>query len=888
MIDTDDLSLRRADYRPPAFWIDTVDLDFDLREKETIVRATLTGYRNKDENPANRPLVLQGEQLKTRRVASHGVELDPLSYVETDHTLTLVNAPDRFTISTAVALYPQDNTSLVGLYRSGSNYYTDLEPMGFRRLTWFLDRPDVMARFRTRIEADRSSCPVLLSNGNLVEQGEAADGRHWVRWEDPIPKPSYLFALVAGDLRRHSGVFTTMSGREVQLEIWVDPENVHKCTHTLESLKRAMRWDEERFGREYDLDIYMIVAVNDFNGGAMENKGLNIFNSKYVLADPDTTTDDDFESIESCVAHEYFHNWTGNRVTLQDWFQLTLKEGLTVYRDQEFSAEMTSGPVKRIESVQNLRERQFPEDDGAMSHPVRPDEVIAIENFYTATVYDKGAEVIRMCAELLGRDGFRRGMDLYFDRHDGQAVTCDDFLGAMQGANNVNLEQFTRWYAQSGTPIVSVAGELDEATHIYTLNVRQELPAVKEDPGPLLIPIRMALFNENGAAVPLRCDGESFLAQTDRVLWLREREQSFSFTEIDGPVVPSLFRGFSAPVRCVIERSRAELRFLAAHETDPVSRWDAGQELALSVIVELTGGERPGELDSTLTASLGEVLNDASLDMSLRALMLNLPGERVVAQRLDPVDPEAIHQARRLVEKEVGRALRARFEDTYMELNDGAPYANDRMSIGRRRLKNVALGYLCSAGDEETPALAKRQFDGADNMTDALAALRCLVDIEDPLRAVAMDAFYQRWRDQPLVLDKWFAIQAKSNAPNTFEQVVELSKHRDFTVTNPNRLFSLLSTFAHQNPAHFHRVDGAAYEFIADRVIEVDAINPVTAARLASAFLTWRRLEPRRRAALEAVLRRLEATELSTNTDEIVRRALAPPQTAETEARRTG
>jgi aminopeptidase N len=870
-------ALRRLDYRPPDFLIDTVELDFDLREDGTRVAARLAVRRNPAENPGGRPLVLHGKLLETLRVAVDGRDLGPGEYVESDEELEIPEVPDAFTLETEVRIHPERNTALLGLYRSGGSFYTDLEPEGFRRLTWFLDRPDVMARYTTRIEADRAACPVLLANGNPAGAGPAGDGRHWARWEDPWPKPSYLFALVAGDLGCHRGTFTTASGREVRLEVWTEHENVAKCDHALRSLQRAMAWDEERFGREYDLDVYMIVAVGDFNGGAMENKGLNVFNSKFVLAAPETATDEDYEAIEGVIAHEYFHNWTGNRVTLRDWFQLTLKEGLTVYRDQEFSADMTSAAVKRIASVRGLRERQFVQDAGPMAHPVRPDEVVEIGNFYTATVYEKGAEVIRMVATLLGREGFRRGMDLYFERHDGQAVTCDDFRAAMADANGVDLARFGRWYEQSGTPTVTARGAADGAGG-YALVLRQSLAEGRLDPGPLVIPVRMGCLGPDGAPRPLALEGEDPAeAPLERVLALTEREQTFRFVGLDGPVVPSLFRDFSAPVRCEIERTRDELAFLLAHDPDPVSRWDAGQELALGVLVDLARRSAEGralELDRGLVDAFASVLDDPTLDGSLVALTLRLPDEAVVAQRFDVVDPAAIHAARSFVEEELARALRPRLERVHAELDDGAPYANDRASVDRRRRRNLALAYLCRTGADEAIALAARQFDRADDMTDSIAALRCLVEAGGDARDDALARFHARWRHEPLVLDKWFAVQAVSSAEDTFERVVALVGHPDFTHRNPNRVRSVLATFSQLNPARFHRADGAAYDFFAEQVLTVDALNPKVAARLATAFLPWRRFEPGRRAAQEAALRRLAAAELSKDAGEVVGRAL--------------
>ncbi|MEM7305256.1 MAG: aminopeptidase N [Planctomycetota bacterium] len=873
-------ALRRLDYRAPDFFIDTVDLDFDLREEQTVVRARLSVRRNEGQEFAGRPLVLHGEELTTRRVTVDGVDVAEEVFRDAQSTLQLDGVPDSFTLETEVVLHPEKNTRLLGLYRSGGNFYTDLEPEGFRRVTWFLDRPDVMARFTTRIEADRDRCPVLLSNGNPAGAGELDGGRHWARWDDPFPKPSYLFAMVAGDLRCHRDDVTTASGRKVALEIWVEPENIDKCEHALRSLERSMKWDEERFGREYDLDVYMVVAVGDFNAGAMENKGLNVFNSKYVLAKPETATDDDYEGVEGVIAHEYFHNWTGNRVTLRDWFQLTLKEGLTVYRDQEFSADMTSQAVKRIADVRGLRLRQFEQDAGPMAHPVRPDEVVEMGNFYTTTVYEKGAEVVRMYETLLGRDGFRKGMDLYFERHDGEAVTCDDFRAAMADANGADLGHFGRWYAQSGTPTVQVRADYDASAQAYSLTMSQALPAGKLNPGPLPIPVRMGLLGADGRDLPLNLDGEAGGGATSRVLLLSESEQTFRFTGVAARPVPSLFRGFSAPVRCEIERERAELAFLLAHDSDAFQRWDAGQELALQVLIELTAASAAGErlrLDPLLVEAYGSVLADTELDGSLRALTLRLPDESVVAQRLSDVDPDAIHAARSFAVVEIARSLRDRWLEVY-RANSDASYANDKASIDRRRLKNRALIYLTQLGESELNELAATQFAGADNMTDSELALGCLVDLGGRYREDALAAFYARWREDPLVIDKWFRAQAISSAEDTFERVVELSQHPDFTLKNPNRMRSLLGSFAQLNLVRFHRADGAAYAFVVDQLLELDRLNPKIASRLATSFLSWRQFEPGRRAAMRTQIERVaEHPGLSKDVGEVVERALEEP-----------
>ncbi len=873
----------RKDYRPPAYTIETVELDFDLADEFTTVKAALDVRRTKD-CPAGAPLELDGEDLDLRGVKVDGRALRADEYsLDAEGRLVLPGLPERCRLETEVRIKPHENTQLSGLYTSSGNYCTQCEAMGFRRITYFLDRPDVMARYTTRITADQAKCPVLLSNGNRTGAGELPGGRHWVAWEDPFPKPSYLFALVAGALERHAGTFTTRSGRQVKLELWVEPQNLDKCEHALRSLQDSMRWDEERYGREYDLDIYMIVAVNDFNMGAMENKGLNVFNSKYVLARPDTATDDDYEAIQGVIGHEYFHNWTGNRVTCRDWFQLTLKEGLTVFRDQQFSADMTSAAVKRIADVRGLRVGQFPEDAGPMAHPIRPDSYISMDNFYTATVYRKGAEVIRMMHTLLGEERWRRGMDLYFERHDGQAVTCVDFRQALQDGSGVDLTRFERWYEQAGTPVVEAVGEWDEKASTYTLTLRQSYPdGSKTAAGaacqPVPIPVVTALLGARGQELPLRLSGEQG-APTERVLLLQEAEQRFVFAGVTERPVPSLLRGFSAPVRLRVERAQDELAFLMAHDGDAFNRWDAGQELSTKLLLALAADAQAGRPLVVPTAYIEaqrQVLTDARLDGSLRALALSLPAEQQLAQEVSEVDPDALHAAREHVRRELARALRGELLATFEAADTGEAYRHDSASVDRRRLKNAALVYL-SLLDE--PAARERplvQLRKADNMSDASAALSVLASVDGPERDQALAEFYGRWRHDPLVLDKWFTVQATSSLPDTLARVRELTKHADFTLKNPNRVRALVGAFAMSNQARFHAKDGSGYAFLADLVLDLDALNPQVAARMVSAMNQWRRFEPTRRALMEQQLRRIAGREgLSKDTYEIVARALA-------------
>ena len=866
------MRIYRKDYTPPAFSVDAVDLSFELDPVATLVKATLQIERNPDAVERSSALELQGDELELRSACLDGRPVDSARFEADSQSLRIEDVPDRFVLETEVVIHPKANTKLMGLYTSNGMFCTQCEAEGFRRITYYLDRPDVMARFRARIEADRTKYPILLSNGNRVAQGELPNGRHWVQWEDPFRKPSYLFALVAGDLFCHRGSFTTASGRDVALEIWVEPENIDKCEHALDSLKAAMKWDEDTYGLEYDLDVYMIVAVNDFNMGAMENKGLNIFNSKYVLAKPSTATDDDYEAIEAVVAHEYFHNWTGNRVTCRDWFQLTLKEGLTVFRDQEFSADMTSRPVKRIQDVTRLRTAQFAEDAGPFAHPIRPESYVEMNNFYTATVYEKGAEVVRLYQTLLGREGFRKGLRHYLHEHDGCAVTCDDFRHAMAEANGTDLSQLERWYAQAGTPLVRAVEAWDESSRTYSLTLTQSQRAMPDQPPPLPLPIplRFGLLGPDGNDIP----------GTTRMLHLNDAEQTFRFEDLPARPVASIAREFSAPIKLEIDRSRADLAFLMAHDADAFNRWEAGQELAKRVLLDLvarapsSSPELP-EGDRLLIDAFSKVLSDPSLDGSIKTLTLTLPSEERLAQALDEVDPEAVHRVRQLVIREIASSLHDDWMDAYERHAQGSD-AIEKPEIDRRRIKNRALRYLVALETPETIALAVAQFHGATGMTDYEAALDCLVDIDSPSTEEAVAQFYARWQRDPVVLDKWFRMQAMSTAKSAFDRVVSLSQHPDFTLTNPNRARSLLYAFAAGNPVAFHRADGKGYRFIAEKTLELDAINPQVASRLVSCFNQWRRYEPGRRALMQAELERIAAHPgLSADVSEIVERALA-------------
>ncbi|MEZ4278220.1 MAG: aminopeptidase N [Myxococcota bacterium] len=878
-------SILRSAYRPSDYVIDSVDLAFELGESETFVTARLE-VRRRGEAGAPPPLVLDGEDLELLEIAIDGRPLAAGEYQVEAAELSIFRPPARFVLQTRVRIHPESNTRLSGLYRSSGNFCTQCEAMGFRRITYFLDRPDVMARYSVSIEADAAKYPVLLSNGNRIGEESLPNGRRRVRWQDPFPKPSYLFALVAGDLRCHPGEFVTASGRTVRLEIWVEPQNIDRCEHALRSLQRSMRWDEQRFGREYDLDVYMIVAVNDFNMGAMENKGLNVFNSKFVLARPETATDDDYEGIETVIAHEYFHNWTGNRVTCRDWFQLTLKEGLTVYRDQRFSEDMRSAAVERIDAVKQLRARQFSEDEGPMAHPIRPESYISMDNFYTATVYEKGAEIIRMMATLVGEDGFRKGMDLYFERHDGQAVTCDDFRAAIADANGRDLGQFERWYLQAGTPRLRARGDFDGANRRYTLRLSQDYPATAfeiagaAERKPLHLPVAVGLLAADGRALPLQLAGEAAPSPaTTRVLELREAERAFVFEGIAERPVASVLRGFSAPVRLEMERSPEELAFLMAHDEDAFNRWDAGEKLALSLLVAAAAapdGFERGAGVARYAEAWGRVLGDESLDGSLRALAIALPSEKVIAQEVPIIDPDAIHDVRERLGRFLARTHAQTLWALYGALAPRGPYRHERAEIDRRRLRNGVLRALAFTGDEAAVEAAHAQYGAADNMTDAQGALFVLSDVDDPRRDEAFAHFHARFREDPLVLDKWFTIQATSTRPDALERVRALSHHADFNLANPNRVRALVGAFSQANAVRFHDASGGGYAFLADAVIALDGRNPQLASRLVSAFNDWRRYDEDRQQAMQRELERIaRERDLSKDVYEIVSRALS-------------
>ena len=870
-----------SEYKPTDYWVDTVDLHFDLHETATRVTSRL-GMRRREGVAASQALVMHGENLQLKSIAINDKALDETDYQVDDETLTIHNVPDTFTLQIENEINPEANTSLNGLYVSSGNFCTQCEAEGFRRITYMYDRPDVMSAYTTTIVADKSKFPVLLSNGNLVEKGELASdaSRHWAKWQDPFKKPTYLFALVAGKLAKIEDTFTTMSGREVKLHIYVQQHNIDKCEHAMRSLKKAMKWDEDVYGREYDLDIYMIVAVDDFNMGAMENKGLNVFNSKYVLAKPETATDNDYEGIEGVIGHEYFHNWSGNRVTCRDWFQLSLKEGFTVFRDQEFSADMTSRGVKRISDVNILRTHQFREDASPMAHPVRPDSYVEINNFYTVTVYNKGAEVVRMLYNLLGAERFRKGTDLYFERHDGQAVTCDDFVKALEDANHVDLTQFRRWYSQAGTPVLHVSRSYDEHNNTYTLTIKQTCPDTPGQDGkqPFHIPLAIGLLDNKGNDIPLLLQGESSAVQGTRVLQIKGREEQFVFTNVDSQPVPSLLRGFSAPVKVDLELSDDERYFLMANENDDFNRWDAGQQLAIKIIKQLVDDiqqHRALYLPKPFIEACRATLEDKAIDKALAAQAISLPSESYISEFVSPIDPVAIHQVCRFIRETLASHLKDVFYRVYEENTIHGEYSIEQEHIKKRSLKNVCLGYLMETGEAGIFDLCYRQFGQSNNMTDVVAALVSLANNDCPQRELALNEFYEKWKDELLVVDKWLGIQATSRLPGTLNRVKELVSHEAFTLKNPNKIRALIGAFGHGNASQFHDLSGEGYKFFTGKILEIDKLNPQIAARLATVYTMWRKYDEQRQQLMKQQLETIADTSgLSKDVYEIASKSL--------------
>ncbi len=868
------------DYTPPPYLVSHIDLDIQIHPGHTLVGATLEVTRNPQLPAVTAPLVLDGEDLDLEAVSMDGRQLTDQEYSVGADQLTVHEPPASFNLKTQVRIDPESNTRLMGLYASANGYFTQCEAEGFRRITFFPDRPDVMARYTTTIHADKTRFPVLLSNGNLVDQGDDANGRHWAKWQDPFPKPSYLFAMVAGTLERRDDTFTTCSGRQVSLSIFVEPGKLDQSGFAMEALKRSMTWDEQRFGLEVDLDQYMIVAVSDFNMGAMENKGLNIFNTKYVLARPDISTDRDFMFLDRVVAHEYFHNWTGNRVTCRDWFQLSLKEGLTVFRDQEYGADTYSRAVQRIQEVRSLRAAQFPEDAGPMAHPVRPQSYMEISNFYTATVYETGAEVVRMIHSLLGESRFRAGMDLYFERHDGNAVTTDDFVQAMQDASGVDLAQFRRWYDEAGTPVLEIADDYNSEEQSYTLRVKQSFASTsgQADRPALHIPFAVGLVDTDGEDLALQLDGEREPGTTTRLLSITRPEQEFVFVGVKERPTPSLLRDFTAPVIARFDYSEEDLIHLMGHDSDPFNRWEAGQRLASGIILRATQDVRANRqpvFPRGFFDAFSRVLADAASDPAFAAEALALPSETYLAEQLDEVDPDALHTARNLLRRKVAETLKGDLLLAYQAFATSGEYKPDAASAGQRALRNLCLSYLMELDDDASIGLCMTQFEQADNMTDTMAALTALANRDFDERQATLDGFYQKWSKEPLVVDKWLAVQAASSLPDTLDHVKALTGHQAFDLRNPNKVFSLIRTFG-ANQLRFHSADGAGYQFLADQIIRLDPLNPQIAARIARCFDRWKKFdEQRRKHAMEALKRIRSSPELSTDTTEVIARALA-------------
>jgi len=867
------------DYARPEFTIEKLDLEFELTAAMTTVKSTMELHKV---DATTQHLVLQGEALELISISMNKNILLPEQYRLTATQLTILAVPETFSLEIIVQIKPQENTQLSGLYRSGATFVTQCEAEGFRRITYFLDRPDVLTHYTTKIIADRHQYPHLLSNGNLVAKGELENQRHWVKWEDPFRKPCYLFALVAGQFELLEDYFITQSGRRILLHIYTEKGYLDQCHCAMQAVKKAMTWDEENYGREYDLDIFMIVAISDFNSGAMENKGLNIFNTKYILAKPDTATDEDYIYIQTVVAHEYFHNWTGNRITCRDWFQLSLKEGLTVFRDQSFTADVTDHGVARIYDVNKLRNRQFPEDAGPLAHPVRPDSYIEISNFYTTTIYEKGAEIIRVIQTLLGKVLFRRGMDLYFTRHDGQAVTIEDFVRAMEDASGMNLTQCRLWYEQAGTPLVKVTADYDAATKRYTLTLEQGCLPTPGQPykKPMHIPVRTALFDHQGQTLLL--DTDDGRPGLEKILQLKEITTTVTFKNVPERPIPSLLRHFSAPIKLQFDYSEEELVLLIKHDTDAFNRWEASQIYAQRLLLELIATyqqKRPLQMPEKFTELLRSLLNDKQLNKQLLSALLTLPSEIYLAEHMAVVDVEAIFAAREFVKLNIATALRAEFFATYQEnVTTETGIIFTLANVGKRQLKNVALQYLLLLPDPALRKLGHQQFVTSLplNMTDTMAALRGLSHLAIPERELALEQFYTRWRHEPLIIDKWFAVQAASLLPDTLPQVERLTHHEAFDIKNPNKVYALIGTFGQQNMLRFHAADGAGYHFLGKFILQLDKLNSNVAARMLKPLTEWRRQDSSRAALMCAQLEIMMRTPgISNDIYELVTKSLA-------------
>ena len=871
------------DYQAPDFLIDTINLDVSLYEEESIVISSLSIRRNPESSNQDAALILNGQELNLLALSIDGVALSKDEFKQDDTSLTIPIDKDAFELESKVSIKPQKNTSLEGLYKSSNKFCTQCEAEGFRKITFYLDRPDVLSSFTTRIEADKELYPVLLSNGNKIDSGDSSEpdkaGRHWVVWQDPFLKPSYLFALVAGKLFSVDDSFTTCSGREVALQVFVEEKDLDKCDFAIKSLKKAMTWDEEVYGREYDLDIFMIVAVDDFNMGAMENKGLNIFNSSCVLAKPETSTDFSFQRIEAIVAHEYFHNWSGNRVTCRDWFQLSLKEGFTVYRDSEFSADMGSRAVKRIDDVNFLRTVQFAEDAGPMAHSVRPESYMEISNFYTVTIYEKGAEVVRMIANLLGPEVFRQGTDLYFNKFDGMAVTTEDFVVTMEEVSGLDLSQFRRWYSQAGTPEISVQGKYNEVDQNYTLSIVQSCPATpgQTEKESFYIPFEVALLNQQGIVIE------------NKVLTISKGEQKFVFDNIKDKPIPSLLRSFSAPVKMSFDYSRDELMFLIAHDSDGFVRWEAGQQLSLQIIEELLQqrlNNSSMKIDQRLILSMEAILDLAltddksigQVDLAVLARLLVLPSEAYIGELADEVDIDGIHEVREFIREGIAVALEDKLLKVYQRLHVDKPYRVEAADIAERSLKNTVLNYLVLLDDEKVE-LCHAQYQQADNMTDQSAALRALLSADSSLakklQGQALKEFYDRWEQEPLVIEQWLSMQAGLAKKDNLAEVIKLTEHEIFDIKNPNKVRSVIGAFCHQNKVGFHHNSGSGYRFLADNVIILNMLNPQIASRLLTPLTHWKKQQPQRQALMKEQLQRvLDVESLSKDVFEVASKSL--------------
>ncbi|XP_008787426.1 puromycin-sensitive aminopeptidase isoform X2 [Phoenix dactylifera] len=876
------------DYKKPDYLFDTVDLRFQLDEDKTIVSSKIAVLPRIE--GVSCPLVLHGHDLKLLSIKVDGKDLKKEEFQLDMRQLTLASPPtSAFTLEIVTEIYPQNNTSLEGLYKSSGNFCTQCEAEGFRKITFYQDRPDVMAKYSCRIEADKTLYPVLLSNGNLIEHGGLEDGKHYALWVDPFKKPSYLFALVAGQLESRDDTFVTRSGRKVSLRIWTPSHDVPKTAHAMYSLKSAMKWDEEVFGLEYDLDLFNIVAVPDFNMGAMENKSLNLFNSKLVLASPETATDADYAAILGVIGHEYFHNWTGNRVTCRDWFQLSLKEGLTVFRDQEFSSDMGSRTVKRIADVSRLRNYQFPQDAGPMAHPVRPHSYIKMDNFYTVTVYEKGAEVVRMYKTLLGSSGFRKGMDLYFKRHDGQAVTCEDFFAAMRDANDADLSNFLLWYSQAGTPYVKVTSSYDPDAHTYTLRFSQEVPPTPGQPvkEPMFIPVAIGLLDSSGKDMPLTTVYNDGMMQTitsnnqpvsTTVLQVKKKEEEFVFSDIPERPIPSVLRGYSAPVRLDSDLTDSDLLFLLAHDSDEFNRWEAGQVLARKLMLSLVADFQQKEtlvLNPKFVDGIRSILCNSTLDKEFIAKAITLPGEGEIMDMMAVADPDAVHAVRSFIKKQLALQLKKEFLATLIDNRNSGPYVFNHHDMALRALKNTSLAYLASLDEPELTELALHEYKSATNMTEQFAALTAIAQNPGQVRDDVLSDFYSRWQHDFLVVNKWFALQAMSDIPGNVVNVQKLLNHPAFDLRNPNKVYSLIGGFC-GSPVNFHAKDGSGYKFLGEIVLQLDKLNPQVASRMVSAFSRWRRYDETRQTLAKAQLEMImSANGLSENVYEIASKSLA-------------